>query len=113
MPRPLRTTEPVKGPANRTSAAYRPIMTSHNDSRTDTSTPSTDAPHSESEDVRKDTAYTPGSESETQQKQDEQVSDDVSDDIDPSQVQVAPGTGGPDDVGEIEVDPKDINLPGF
>jgi hypothetical protein len=88
-------------------------MTSHHDSPTDAPTPATDTPHSEGEGVRKDTAYSPGSESETQQKQDEHVSDDVSDDIDESQVQVAPGTGGPDDVGEIEVDPKDINLPGF
>ena len=38
---------------------------------------------------------------------------EVAGDIDEDQVQVAPGTGGPDDVGEVEVDPKDINLPGF
>ena len=28
-------------------------------------------------------------------------------------VQVLPGTGGPDDVGEIEVDTSEIHLPGF
>ncbi|MFI8632049.1 hypothetical protein ACIGEP_05570 [Microbacterium sp. NPDC077663] len=61
----------------------------------------------------RDTAYSPGSETETQHKQDEHVSDEVAGDIDADQVQVAPGTGGPDDVGEVEVDPKDINLPGF
>ncbi|MFJ6679459.1 hypothetical protein ACIQLK_10090 [Microbacterium sp. NPDC091382] len=76
-------------------------------------TPATDTPQSQRDQVDQDTAYSPGSETETQQKQDEQVSDEVAGDVDESQVQVAPGTGGPDDVGEVEVDPKDINLPGF
>ncbi|WP_065570631.1 hypothetical protein [Microbacterium oleivorans] len=76
-------------------------------------TPATDTPQSQSDQVDQDTAYSPGSETETQQKQTEHVSEDVAGDVDESQVQVAPGTGGPDDVGEIEVDPKDINLPGF
>lgn len=63
--------------------------------------------------IEHDTAYSPGSELETQHKQGEHVSEEVAGDIDEDQVQVAPGTGGPDDVGEVEVDPKDINLPGF
>ncbi|WP_405372890.1 MULTISPECIES: hypothetical protein [unclassified Microbacterium] len=87
-------------------------MDTHDESRIDVPTPATDTPHADRPDVRQDTAYSPGSETETQQKQDEHVSDEV-DDIDESQVQVAPGTGGPDDVGDVEVDPKDINLPGF
>lgn len=32
--------------------------------------------------------------------------------IDESAVDVLPGTGGPDDVGDVDVDPDDINLPG-
>jgi hypothetical protein len=31
-------------------------------------------------------------------------------DIDADQVQLLPGTGGPDDVGDVEVDPADIHL---
>lgn len=73
----------------------------------------TDTAHSQDDQIDHDTAYSPGSETETQQKQDEHVSDEVAGDIDEDRVQVAPGTGGPDDVGEVEVDPKDINLPGF
>lgn len=66
----------------------------------------------EADAVRKDRSYSPASETETAQKQDESLADTVDDDIDPDQVQVAPGTGGPDDVGEIEVDPADLNMPG-
>ncbi len=65
----------------------------------------------ESDAVRKDMSYSPSSERETAQKQDD-AADDLPDDIDASQVQVAPGTGGPDDGGEVEVDPDDLNLPG-
>lgn len=88
-------------------------MMSHHDSSADEPTPATDTAHSQNDQVDQDTAYSPGSETETQQKQGERVSDEVAGDVDESQVQVAPGTGGPDDVGEVEVDPKDINLPGF
>lgn len=88
-------------------------MMSHHDSSADEPTPATDTAHSQNDQVDQDTAYSPGSETETQQKQVEHVSDEVAGDVDESQVQVAPGTGGPDDVGEVEVDPKDINLPGF
>ncbi|MFS0867495.1 hypothetical protein AB3M83_09215 [Microbacterium sp. 179-B 1A2 NHS] len=86
-----------------------------NDKRaTDVPTEATESPHAEDADVRQDTAYSPGSETETQQKQDEHVSATVDDDdVDDSKVQVAPGTGGPDDVGEVDVDPGEINLPGF
>ncbi|MEW2011777.1 MULTISPECIES: hypothetical protein [Microbacterium] len=76
-------------------------------------TEATDTAHSQDDQIDHDAAYSPGSETETQQKQDEHVSDEVAGDIDEDQVQVAPGTGGPDDVGEVEVDPKEINLPGF
>ncbi|MFG6401699.1 MULTISPECIES: hypothetical protein [unclassified Microbacterium] len=66
----------------------------------------------EGEAVRKDRSYSPASESETEQKQDQTaLPDTIDDDIDADDVQVAPGTGGPDDVGEIEVDADDLNLP--
>lgn len=63
----------------------------------------------ESDAVRKDMSYSPASERETAQKQHDP---DLPDDIDASQVQVAPGTGGPDDTGDVEVDPDDLNIPG-
>ncbi|MCU1407496.1 MAG: hypothetical protein JWQ43_3799 [Glaciihabitans sp.] len=33
-------------------------------------------------------------------------------DVDSDDVTVLPGTGGPDDVGDIEVDPSELNLGG-
>lgn len=67
---------------------------------------------SEQESLRKDTSYSPASETETQQKQDDPLPDSIDDDIDLEQVNVVPGTGGPDDGGDIEVDPDDLDLPG-
>lgn len=75
-------------------------------------TDATESPHAEPDALSHDTAYSPGSETETQRKQDEGVSENVPDDVDAGQVKVAPGTGGPDDVGDIDVDPGEINLPG-
>jgi len=80
---------------------------SSDDARTESDTTGLTDPES----VRKDRVYSPGSETETAQKQQEGLSDSVDADIDPDQVEVAPGTGGPDDVGEIDVDPEDLELP--
>lgn len=67
---------------------------------------------SESDIVRKDMSYSPASETETQGKQNDPVPETVDDDIDSDDVRVTPGTGGPDDVGDVDVDPDDLNLPG-
>lgn len=68
---------------------------------------------SEKDSVEKDTTYTPGSETETAAKQDgPTLPASVDDDIDPDDVHVVPGTGGPDDVGDVDVDPADLNMPG-
>ena len=56
-----------------------------------------------------DTSSLPSSEAETEAKQADQS---TADDIDGSQVNTLPGTGGPDDGGDIEVDPADIHIPG-
>ncbi|SDH11676.1 hypothetical protein [Microbacterium pygmaeum] len=66
----------------------------------------------EAEAVRKDISYSPASETETEQKQQNPLPDTVDDDIDPDDVRVVPGTGGPDDVGEVDVDPDELNMPG-
>jgi hypothetical protein len=57
--------------------------------------------------------YDPASETDTQAKQDTGVAESgATDDVDADEVKVLPGTGGPDDVGEIEVDPGELNMSG-
>ncbi len=63
----------------------------------------------------KDVTYSPASESETEVKQSEsvQASETAQDsDVEDEKVQVLPGTGGPDDVGEVQVNPEELNLNG-
>ena len=63
--------------------------------------------------VRKDTNESPTSETDTASKQSEPVETSAAlrdDDIDESDVNVLPGTGGPDDVGDVDVDPGELNL---
>jgi hypothetical protein len=70
--------------------------------------------HDEEQIVRKDTNESPTAEQDTHAKQTNDVSSSAAlddDDIDASDVNLLPGTGGPDDVGDVEVDPKDLNLP--
>jgi len=55
----------------------------------------------------KDVSYSPGSETETEVKQDESAAGDNG----PDGVNLRPGTGGPDDVGDVEVDPSELNAP--
>ncbi len=67
----------------------------------------------EPEPGEKDMLYSPQSEREQQSMQSRPVGSSEAvkdDDIDVDQVQTLPGTGGPDDVGEVEVDPADIHL---
>lgn len=62
-----------------------------------------------------DRIETPGSERDTEVKQNESVADSEAvrdSEVDGDQVQVLPGTGGPDDVGDIEVDESELNLSG-
>ena len=66
----------------------------------------------EREAVREDMAYSPASETETQQKQRDPLPDTVDADIGPDDVRAVPGTGGPDDAGDVDVDPGDLHLPG-
>ena len=71
-----------------------------------------DAPLSEQESLRKDMSYSPASETETRQKQADPVPDTLDPEIDPDDVRVTPGTGGPDDTGDVDVEPGELNLPG-
>lgn len=65
---------------------------------------------SDSDQTEKDTSYSPASETETQAKQAESVPSTIDADV-ADKVTVAPGTGGPDDPGEVEVDEGDITVP--
>ena len=60
--------------------------------------------------VEKDVSYSPGSGRETELNQDEPRTSATLDDpeVDSSAVKTLPGEGGPDDVGEIDVDQEAI-----
>lgn len=61
--------------------------------------------------TEKDTRYSPGSESETEVRQSESSETDVSG-VDHDAVQVAPGEGGPDDVGDVDIEGAELHVPG-
>lgn len=55
------------------------------------------------EQTRKDISYSPGSDSETRRLQDEAPEDSpATDDVEAERVRNLPGTGGPDDAGDVE-----------
>lgn len=60
----------------------------------------------------KQSTTAPGSEESTEELQHDQADSPAFDDpaIDENDVTNLPGTGGPDDVGDVEVDPADLNL---
>jgi hypothetical protein len=69
------------------------------------------APLNDTQQMRKDVAYSPSSEAETAAKQGGVDPEDLDDGIDPDAVRAVPGTGGPDDTGDVDVDPDDLHLP--
>jgi hypothetical protein len=69
---------------------------------------SDDASLNDNEQLVKDRSYAPSSGRETERLQHDQS---VPDDVDASAVATLPGTGGPDDTGDVEVDPADIHMP--
>jgi hypothetical protein len=62
----------------------------------------------DNEQLAKDVSYAPASGRETARLQSDT---DVPDDVDAEAVKALPGTGGPDDGGDIEVDPEEIHIP--
>jgi hypothetical protein len=66
----------------------------------------------DSDQTRKDTSYSPASETETQAKQAQPVPPTIDSDA-AEHVNVAPGTGGPDDPGDVDIDDTDITLPPY
>jgi hypothetical protein len=65
----------------------------------------------DNEQTRKDMSYSPASGRETERMQHDGTDSPALDDpdIDPSRVNALPGTGGPDDVGDIEFDPDELD----
>jgi hypothetical protein len=63
--------------------------------------------------TRKDQTYSPSSGRETEELQHDAGGSAALDDpeIDSSRVTSLPGTGGPDDVGEIDIEGAEINIP--
>ncbi|MCU1475856.1 MAG: hypothetical protein JWQ64_549 [Subtercola sp.] len=61
-----------------------------------------------------DRVYDPASEDETEALQNESIAESaaIDGDIDQADIIVLPGTGGPDDDGDVEVDPAELNLSG-
>jgi hypothetical protein len=66
------------------------------------------APLTDGEQTRKDVSYSPGSEEETAAKQRDPLPEGLDEDIDASRVRAVPGTGGPDDAGDVELDPDEV-----
>lgn len=60
-----------------------------------------------------DTAYSPSSEQETEALQHSPRKSQATEDpeIDGEDIRVLPGTGGPDDQGDVEIDDDDYDLP--
>jgi len=56
---------------------------------------------SDTELTRKDTSYSPGSDRETGALQRDPDESPATDDVEPSRVRNLPGTGGPDDTGDV------------
>jgi hypothetical protein len=66
------------------------------------------APLDDTEQTRKDVSYSPGSEDETAAKQRDPFPDAIDEDIDASRVRAVPGTGGPDDAGDVDLDSDEV-----
>ena len=82
------------------------------ETQNDSATP-TGGDLSDAEQTGKDVSYSPSSGQETEQLQASSDSAALDDpDIDAEDVNVLPGTGGPDDVGDVDVDPGEIDLQG-
>lgn len=61
------------------------------------------APLDDRQQTRKDVSYSPASERETAAKQSDPVPDRLRDDVDVSRIRAVPGTGGPDDAGDVDL----------
>ena len=70
------------------------------------------ATRTSSEQIEKDRAESPGSERETEVRQDQDPTTSRTEVSGSAEVISVPGTGGADDVGTVEVDPDEVSLNG-
>ena len=70
--------------------------------------PGEPAPLSDVEQTRKDVSYSPASKAETEAKQADELPEGVDEEIDASRIRAVPGTGGPDDTGDVDLDPDEV-----
>jgi hypothetical protein len=86
-------------------------MTHENGSDTSPATNDIAQASNDEEQVRKDVSYSPASERETEERQKSPRQSAATDDVDQDAVETLPGTGGPDDNGEVVVPDADLNIP--
>lgn len=72
--------------------------------------PKSTPPLDDDEQLRKDLSYSPASEAETAAKQ-QATAQPRDGSIEADAVRVLPGTGGPDDAGDVEVEGEPLRLP--
>jgi hypothetical protein len=69
------------------------------------------APLDDERQTEKDVSYSPASDRETAERQKSPSESPATDDVDAGGVKTLPGTGGPDDPGEVSTESGEINLP--
>jgi hypothetical protein len=70
----------------------------------------THAPLDDERQTEKDVSYSPASDRETAERQKSPAQSPATDDVD-ADVTTLPGTGGPDDSGDVDADPDEIDIP--
>ena len=69
------------------------------------------APLDDESQTKKDVSYSPASDQETTERQKSPTQSPATQDVDPDAVGTLPGTGGPDDTGDVSADPDEFDLP--
>jgi hypothetical protein len=70
-----------------------------------------DEPLDDERQTEKDVSYSPASDRETAERQKSPSDSPATDDVDAEGVKTLPGTGGPDDSGDVSADPGEIDIP--
>jgi len=70
----------------------------------------THAPLDDERQTEKDVSYSPASDRETAERQKSPSESPATDDVD-AEVKTLPGTGGPDDSGEVSIASGDVDIP--
>jgi hypothetical protein len=71
----------------------------------------TNAPLDDGSQTEKDTSYSPASDRETEERQKSPADSPALGDVDDADVTTLPGTGGPDDSGDVSPASGEIHIP--